>query len=223
VGGLVFASATNPLLPAPSAAAINCNVLVLNKHYMPLRIVGVKRAFSLLCRRLAEVIHIEDGNYLAYDFASWLEVSELRREFEPHEHDWIRTVRFNIAVPRILRLMLYDRLPRQAVKFNRRNIYARDENRCQYCGAKFASSELSLDHVVPRSLDGNSSWENIVCCCVKCNVRKGGRTPQDAGMKLITKPAKPRFSPVVNIKLSDRRYRSWKQFLNHAYWNVELK
>lgn len=198
-------------------------MLVLNKHYLPIRIVNVKRAFSLLFRELVEVIQIHDGRYLSYDFESWVEISELHKEFEPHEHDWIRTVRFDIAVPRIVRLLIYDRLPRQDVKFNRRNIFARDNNSCQYCGKKFSTTELSLDHVVPRSRDGGNSWDNIVCCCMKCNVRKGGRTPPEAGMKLIRKPVKPRVSPVIGIKLSDHRYRSWKQFLDHAYWNVELK
>ena len=210
-------------IPGPAPSSINCNVLVLNKHYLPIRIVNVKRAFSLLCRQLAEVIHIEDGHYLGYDFESWVEISELSKEFEPHAHDWIRTVRFDIAIPRIVRLLLYDRMPKQQVKFNRRNIFARDGNHCQYCGKKFSSTELSLDHVIPRSRNGGSSWENIVCCCMKCNVRKGGRTPTEAGMKLITKPVKPKISPVISIKLSDNRYRSWKQFLDHAYWNVELK
>ncbi len=196
---------------------------MLNKHYLPVRVIAAKRAFSLLFRKLAEVIHIEDGNYLSYNFDSWLELSELSKAFEPEEHDWIRTMRFDIAVPRIVRLMGYDRLPRQQVKFNRRNIYARDGCRCQYCGRKFASSELSLDHVIPRSQDGGSTWENLVCCCLKCNVRKGGRTPEQAHMRLISKPVKPKISPVLSIKLSDHRYRSWKQFLDHAYWNVELK
>lgn len=202
---------------------MHCNVLMLNKHYLPVRIISVKRTFSLLVRDLAEVIHIEDGNYLSYDLDSWVEISELRRCFEPHEHDWIRTVRMEIAVPRIVRLMFYDRLPKQQVKFNRRNIYARDSNRCQYCGRRFSTAELSLDHVVPRSRNGGASWSNLVCCCLKCNVRKGGRTPEEASMKLIRKPVKPRVSPVLSIKLSDDRYRSWKQFLDHAYWNVELK
>ena len=203
--------------------SINCNVLVLNKHYLPIRIVNVKRAFSLLFRELAEVIHVENGHSLAYDFDSWVEISELSKEFEPYDHDWIRTVRFDIAIPRIVRLLLYDRLPKQQVKFNRRNIFARDNNRCQYCGKKFSTAELSLDHIVPRSRNGANSWENIVCSCMKCNVRKGGKTPTEAGMRLIAKPIKPRVSPVINIKLSDNRYRSWKQFLDHAYWNVELK
>jgi 5-methylcytosine-specific restriction endonuclease McrA len=206
-----------------AASALHCNVLMLNKHYLPVRVIGVRRAFSLLFRDLVEVIHIEDGDYQSYDLESWVEVSELRKTFEPHEHDWIRTVRMELAVPRIVRLMFYDRLPKQQVKFNRRNIYARDGNRCQYCGKKFQTCELSLDHIIPRSRNGTSSWENLVCCCLRCNVRKGGRTPAEAGMRLIRKPVKPRVSPVLSIKLSDSRYRSWRQFLDHAYWNVELK
>jgi len=190
---------------------------------MALRIVNVRRAFSLLFRELAEVVHLEDGQYVSYDFDSWLELSELKRRFEPDDHDWIRTVRFHIAVPRIIRLLLYDRLPKQQVKFNRRNIYARDGNRCQYCGRKFPTQELSIDHVVPRSLGGRSTWENVVCCCLQCNIRKGGRTPEQAGMRLIAPPKRPRRSPVINVKLSNSKYRSWKQFLDHAYWNVELK
>ncbi len=205
------------------SAAINCNVLVLNRHYLAIRVVNARRAFSLLCRRLAEVIHIEEGEYLSYDFESWCEVSEFKRNFEPQAHDWIRTVRFDIAVPRIIRLAIFDRLPKQEVKFNRRNIFARDHNRCQYCGRKFPTTELSLDHVVPRSRGGQSTWDNIVCCCLKCNIRKGGRTPEEAHMHLQTKPRKPHRNPVISVKLSDGRYASWKQFLDQAYWTVELK
>lgn len=190
---------------------------------MAVRVTNARRAFSLLYRNLAEVIHIEDGQYLAYDFDSWREVSEMKQRFEPHEHDWVRTVRFSVAVPRIIRLTIYDRLPRKDVKLNRRNIFARDESRCQYCGKKCPSSELSIDHVVPRSQNGKTAWDNVVCCCLKCNVKKGGRTPDEAGMTLIVKPAKPRRSPIITMQLSHSRYRSWKQFLDHAYWSVELK
>jgi len=190
---------------------------------MAVRVTSARRAFSLLYRNLAEVIHVEDGQYLSYDFDSWREVSHLKHRFEPHAYDWVRTIRFSLAVPRIIRLVVYDRLPQRGVKFNRRNIFARDRNHCQYCGDKFSTSELSLDHVVPRSQGGKSTWENIVCACLNCNVKKGGRTPPQAHMKLITKPKKPRRCPVVNLKLSNARYHSWKQFLDHAYWNVELK
>lgn len=215
----------------PSAGgnpALHANVLVLNRNYQAIRVVNVKRAFSMLARDLAEVVHIEtDSNgekrWQNLDFAEWCEISVLKREFEPEAHDWIHTVRLQIAVPRIIRLLGYDKLPRQDVKFNRRNIYARDGNRCQYCGKKFSTTELSLDHVNPKSQGGKSSWENIVCCCVKCNVKKGGRTPEQAHMHLITKPVKPKRSPVISIRLADERYWSWKQFLDNAYWTVELK
>jgi 5-methylcytosine-specific restriction endonuclease McrA len=220
----------DPLHPAHDHAtsSLSANVLVLNRFYQAIRVVNVRRAFSLLCRELAEVIHIEpttDGSSIwqNLNFESWQELSELKAEFEPDGFDWIHTVRVPIAVPRIIRLLGYDKLPRQDVKFNRRNIFARDGNRCQYCGKKFGTSDLSLDHVIPRSQNGRSTWENIVCCCVKCNVKKGGRTPEQAHMKLLSKPVKPKRSPVINLRLTDKRYASWKQFLDEAYWTVELR
>jgi len=217
-----------PAVVDGAAIALNSNVLVLNKFYQAIRVINVKRAFSLLCRELAEVIHIEtnthgQSKWLNLDFDSWRDLSQLKAEFEPDEYEWIHTVRFQIAVPRIIRLLAYDKLPRQDVKLNRRNIYARDSNRCQYCGKKHPTTELSLDHITPKSQGGRTTWENLVCCCVKCNVRKGGRTPDQAKLRLITKPAKPRRSPVITIRLADERYWSWKQFLDNAYWTVELK
>ena len=122
----------------------------------------------------------------------------------------------------MIRLIGFDRMPRQAIKFNRRNIFARDGNLCQYCGKRFPTSELSLDHVLPRSQGGGSSWENIVCACVACNVRKGGRTPKQASMALIRRPEKPKRSPMLNQKLTNSKYESWKTFLENAYWSVEL-
>jgi len=204
-------------------SVLDGSVLVLNKHYMALRVISVRRAFCLLFRELAQVISIEDGKYNTYDFDSWTELSQLKHEFEPDAHEWVRTVRFHVAVPRVIRLLFYDKLPRQEVKFNRRNIFARDRNRCQYCGRRFSSSDLSIDHVVPRSCGGKSTWENVVCSCLDCNVRKGGKTPEQAGMKLVTKPIRPRRSPVLTLKLTSERYASWKEFLDQAYWSVELK
>ena len=204
-------------------SGLGCNVLVLNKHYMAIRIVGAKRAFSLLFRDLAEVVSLEEGRYSNYDFQSWCEVSQLRRDFEPDGHDWVSTVNFHIAVPRIIRLLFFDRLPRSEVKFNRRNIFARDKNMCQYCGNRYPTSELSLDHIIPRSMGGESTWENVVCSCTKCNVKKGGRTPRQAGMTIIQRPIRPKHNPLVHMHLGHQRYHSWKQFLDHAYWSVELK
>jgi len=204
-------------------SGLNCSVLVLNKHYMAIRVVGAKRAFSLLCRGIAEVVSLEEGSYANYDFRSWCEVSQFRRQFEPQGHDWVATVNFHIAVPRIIRLLFYDRLPRGEIKFNRRNIFARDRNHCQYCNRRFPTSELSLDHVVPRSVGGLATWDNIVCACTTCNVKKGGRTPKQANMALARKPVKPKHNPLIHIHLGADRYSSWKQFLDHAYWSVELK
>ena len=123
----------------------------------------------------------------------------------------------------MIRLLGYDRFPRNVVKFNRRNIFLRDRNFCQYCGKKFATHQLSLDHVTPRSRGGGTSWENIVCACVRCNVRKGGRTPAEARMRLINRPVKPKRSPLLYQQLRHRKYESWKNFIDEAYWDVELQ
>jgi 5-methylcytosine-specific restriction endonuclease McrA len=202
--------------------ALDGSVLVLNKFFMAIHVISARRAFCLLFKELAEVITIDDGQYVSFNFATWREVSEARTMFKNPDDEFVRTVHFELQVPRIIRLLSYDRLPRQKVKFNRRNIFARDNNRCQYCGRKFATSELSLDHVVPRSRGGGANWENIVCACLKCNVRKGGRTPREAGMKLFREPVEPKTSPSLSLKLSHRKYRSWKTFLDNAYWSVEL-
>ncbi len=204
-------------------SGLSCNVLVLNRLYMAVRVVNARRAFTLLCKNIAEVISVENGNYFSYDIESWTEISQLKAQFERDSHDFVRTVRYELAVPRIIRLLGYDRLPRQDVKLNRRNIYARDHGACQYCRRKFPTSELSLDHVVPRALGGKTIWENLVCACVYCNARKGGRTPHQAGMHLLKPPIKPRRNPVINVRLESDKYATWKHFLDHAYWNVELK
>lgn len=202
---------------------LDAKVLVLNRLYMALRVVSARRAFSLVMRELAEVIHVEEGQYQSYDFESWAELSDLQRRFEPHKHDWVRTVRFDIAAPKVIRLLGYDRVPQQHVKLNRRNLFARDRNRCQYCGRSFPTSELSIDHVTPRAQGGNDSWENLVCACVRCNARKGGRTPEQAGMHLTVKPVRPRRNPLISLRLGQEKYSSWKAFLDNAYWSVELK
>jgi 5-methylcytosine-specific restriction endonuclease McrA len=207
-----------------AVSALSANVLVLNRLYIAVRVIPVKRAFSLLCRSLAEVVCVQDSRFDSYDFESWVELSQLRDEWPLDGHDdWISTVSLHIRVPRVIRLLGYDRLPRVVVKLNRRNIFARDEHRCQYCGKRFPASELSLDHVVPRSRGGDASWGNLVCACTRCNKRKGGRTPEEAHMRLVRAPEAPRRSPVLHMQLRSPRYVSWKTFLENAYWNVELK
>lgn len=203
--------------------ALDSKVLVLNRLYMAVRVISARRAFRLLVKNLAEVISVEDGKYCNYDFQTWTDLAALQQQFERERHDWVRTVRFDIAVPRIIRLLGYDRLPQQMVKLNRKNIFARDRNQCQYCGRTFATSELSLDHVVPRSQEGGETWENLVCACAGCNARKGGRTPDQAGMTLVRRPVRPKRNPLITLRLGDDRYACWQTFLDNAYWSVELR
>ena len=202
---------------------LNEKVLVLNRLYTAIRVISARRAFIMLCKQAAEVIAVEDGQYVNYDFESWTQIAELQREFEPDAHAWVRTPSIHIAVPKIIRLFGYDRLPRQEVKLNRRNLYARDGSRCQYCGGQFPTKELTIDHVTPRVLGGQHSWTNLVCACVTCNAKKGGRTPKLAGLKLIRNPVRPNRNPVITLRLGDAKYHSWKAFLNDAYWTVELR
>jgi 5-methylcytosine-specific restriction endonuclease McrA len=209
-------------LPAPSLA-LGASVLVLNRLYLAVHVVGVRRAFALLCRELAEVIHFEQGLFGNYTFDSWRETSQLRaRQKQPHE-DWIRAVNFEIQVPRVIRLLEYDRLPRHRLHLNRRNILARDGHQCQYCGRHFAVHQLSLDHVLPRSRGGATSWENVVCACLGCNVKKGGRTPHEAKMKLVRRPGRPQRNPVLVLKLNNPKYESWRTWLDGVYWEVGAK
>lgn len=202
---------------------LEAKVLVLNRFYMAIRVISAKRAFAMLARDAAEVIHVDDGKYHAYSFSTWAEISELQRRIEPHKHDWVRTVHFEIAVPKVIRLLGYDRLPAQTVKLNRRNLFARDRNQCQYCGRHFPTADLSIDHVKPRSLGGQDTWENLVCACIRCNARKGGRTPEQANMKLIRPSVRPKRNPMISIRLGSEKYRTWKAFLDNAYWDVELR
>lgn len=216
-------AASEAYAPGPRGVGVlESKVLVLNRVYAATRIVSARRAFTLLLREAAEIIHIEDGRYCNYDFCTWAEISDLQREFEAEAHDWVRTPSAQIAVPRIIRLLGYSKLHEEQVKLNRKNLFARDRNRCQYCGHLFSTSELSIDHVVPRSQGGGDTWTNLVCSCVRCNARKGGRTPEQARMPLIRKPAKPKRNPAIALRLGHARYDSWKAFLDEAYWSVEL-
>ena len=212
-----------------SVTALDSHVLVLNKLWVAVRVVDARRAFSMLARDLAQVIRVDDGSYSAHDFSDWTQVSAARAAHDARHGpadpatDWVRTVRFDLAVPRVIRLLKYDRVPQRTAKLNRRNIFARDHNRCQFCGGSFPTSELSLDHVVPRSQGGGASWENLVCCCVACNSRKGGRTPAQANMPLIRTPKRPPHHPVLAVRIGSPKYASWKAFIDQAYWSVELK
>jgi len=198
-------------------------VLVLNRMYMAVHVIPVRRAFGLLYRELAEVIHLEQGTFANYNFQSWREISESRCVAKQPYDDWVRAVNFEIQVPRVIRLLAYDRLPKQHVHLNRRNVLARDEHRCQYCGRVFPAHLLSLDHVVPRSRNGLTTWENVVCACLACNMKKGGRTPQEARMRLVRRPLKPKRNPLLILKLNNPKYESWRTWIDGVYWEVSAR
>ncbi len=205
------------MIAGPKTAAIQSSVLVLNRQYAAVHILSVRRAFCLLYKGIAEVISVEDDAYQNYSFDDWLESSLLAASLNPRGDDddaeWVRSVNFEIRVPRVIRLLGYERLPRNSVKFNRRNIFLRDENCCQYCGRRYGTHRLSLDHVMPKCRGGKTNWENIVCCCLDCNVKKGSRTPHEAGMQLMKAPRKPARNPVLFQHLNSRKYHIWRTFL----------
>jgi len=194
---------------------INSPVLVLNRYYQPVHVTSVKRAFGLLYLGVAKAI---DSQYRLYEFADWAELSAAN-------HEAITTVSRTIRVPRVVVLYAYEYLPKGRVRFSRLNIYARDHDTCQYCARTLPRAELNLDHVLPRSQGGKTSWENVVCSCVPCNLRKGGRTPEQARMRLLKKPVRPRWTPLFRGAARRVTYREWLPFLTLAdasYWNVEL-
>ncbi|WP_224366692.1 HNH endonuclease [Hyalangium versicolor] len=193
---------------------IDSAVLVLNRNYQPVHVTSVKRAFSLLYQGVAKAI---DAQYRLYEFDDWAALSATQ--------DCITTVNRSIRVPRVLVLSAYEYLPKGRVRFSRLNIYARDHDTCQYCGRTLPRSELNLDHVLPRCDGGKTTWENVVCSCVPCNLKKGGRTPEQAGMKLLRKPFRPRWTPLFRGAIRRITYREWLPFLrveDASYWNVEL-
>ncbi len=197
---------------------LNQQVLVLNRLWQAVNICSARRALSLLFEGHAHVVLDDNaGNFRTFDFRQWRDLSDQ----QPHPES-IHTVSFKVRVPRVILLLMFDRLPKKEVKFTRHNIFERDRNTCQYCGIVFDRKDLNLDHVVPRDRGGPTNWENIVCSCVPCNTRKSNRTPPEAGMKLIRKPKRPKWRPFVQVNLHFSAHDSWKHFLDVAYWNVEL-
>ncbi|MGH7964211.1 MAG: HNH endonuclease [Candidatus Binatia bacterium] len=195
---------------------LNSKVLVLNRSYFPVHVTSVRRAFALLYQGVAKAV---DQQYRTFDYESWSALSASLHD------DTVSLVDRVIRVPRVILLVAYDRVPKRHVRFSRFNVFARDKNTCQYCGKKFPRTELNLDHVVPRSRGGLSTWENVVCSCFSCNRVKGGRLPQEAGMHLIHKPFRPEWTPFMLETFSLNRYQEWLPYLNTidaAYWNTEL-
>jgi 5-methylcytosine-specific restriction endonuclease McrA len=169
---------------------------MLNHSFEPVNIVGWQRAITLLWQGKVEVL-------------------------EEHDEE-VHSISFSMKIPSVIRMLMPSRMKRKVpVKFTRLNIFTRDGWKCQYCGDKFDSTELTFDHVVPVSQGGKKSWENIVSACVTCNSRKEGRTPEQAKMKLIKKPRCPVWAQVMTVTVGLRTTPdNWRDYL---YWNVSLE
>jgi len=173
---------------------------------------------------------VVDQDYQAYDFNDWSEVSQQMVEVDANE--FVCSPTLKIKIPRVIVLIFYDKLPKRTVAFSRKNIFERDKYTCQYCGTKPPSKRMALkwmeekaltfDHVVPRSQGGKTTWDNIVTCCQNCNAKKSNRTPKEMGWKLKKLPKQPAWNPTLNIPLKMVPHKEWTNFLELAYYNVEL-
>ena len=196
------------------------HVLVLNRLWQAVNVCTVERALSLLFIGHAAVVHQDaDNNFNTFSFSEWRHFTDAAGYAEA---DAVRTISVRIRIPRIILLLFFDRMPSKEVKFTRQNVFERDKNTCQYCGGKFERKDLNIDHVVPRQHGGLTTWTNVVCSCIDCNSRKANRTPEEAGMRLVRRPKKPRWRPFLEIQFARSHDHSWRHFLDLAYWNVEL-
>ncbi|HAV14295.1 MAG TPA: HNH endonuclease [Opitutae bacterium] len=186
-------------------------VLVLNRLWQAVNIVGVQRTFSLLLQDHAQVIYTGDESFQVMDSTKWLAHS---MENEPADDEaFIQTVRMRIRVPKIVLLRDYSQLPVQEVRFSRESLFERDSHKCQYCGNNFDEAQLNMDHVIPRDRGGRTSWENIVTSCIQCNTHKANRLPHQANMHLIRKPERPKWRPFISSLIGQDYDPDWDNFI----------
>lgn len=202
-------------------AALAEPVLVLNRLWQAVNVIAARRAFSLIASGHAQIVHSEDDDFQIFDMMDWIDFS--RHNPPVDEMEVVHTVRHSIRLPKIILLSVFDKVPKKELKLTRKNVFERDKHQCQYCGRKRKSEDLNLDHVIPRDQGGKTTWENIVCSCIRCNSRKANRLPHEAGMHLIRKPGRPKWRPVIAIAARGNKKDEWKHFIDVAYWNVELE
>jgi 5-methylcytosine-specific restriction endonuclease McrA len=196
---------------------LGSNVLVLNRSFLPIDVTTVRRAFAML---YLDIVRVVDEQFAMFDYETWSDLSVAEH------HESVGMVNGLIRVPRVILLTSYDRLPKRQIRFSRNNIYLRDKSTCQYCHKSLPRSDLTLDHVIPRSRGGKTTWDNVVAACFRCNVKKGGHLLSEANIRLKNKPRKPRWTPISIYSIKGGHYEEWKPFLSHvdfSYWNVELQ
>lgn len=199
---------------------MSAKTLVLDVGYRPHRVIGWQEAVSLIYKGRAEVVEL-------YDDALRAMSREVARAFQLSKQmlSWFEMGGdgdvFVVRVPAVVRL-LGGSVRKKAVKFSRINVMTRDKFRCQYCGDRKPMSQLNYDHVIPRSRGGRTVWENIVTACYDCNSRKANKTLEEAGMRPLVTPVKPKSLPIATLRIdpSDNVPEVWRNWL---YWNVELE
>jgi 5-methylcytosine-specific restriction endonuclease McrA len=208
---------TDPAIAATvnPGALLSAHTLVLNRHWLAVGFTQARRAISLVYEEVAKVI--APDTFTLHDFDSWADLSR----YAPRQ-ECVASVRIVFRVPEIIILTEYNGTPRASVAFSRRNLCIRDRYACQFCGVKLNSHDLTIDHIVPRSRGGYATWDNCVIACVKCNERKGNRTAEEAHMKLVRQPRRPRWAPSFGIPLKHRK-ESWEKFISDVYWDIELE
>lgn len=169
-------------------STITLPTLVLNKGWTPISIMPVKKAITKVMSDLARIVDPDD--YQLYTFEDWMSLPV--KEGEP----FISTSHAKVRVPEIIVLQEYEKLPQREVKLSRRNLLIRDNYTCQYTGKRINMDTATMDHVIPRSKGGGSTWENLVMCCLDINAKKADRTPDEAGLKLLKKPERPKWNPI---------------------------
>ncbi len=188
-----------------SGDVLSAPVLVLNRYFAPVSVIPARRAMTLLYAGSAQAI---DDQGEVFDFPRWSRLPVRDAD------DRLPIVSGSLRVPRVLHLMRYDRMPNNVVRLTRRNLLLRDQYQCQYCQERPGVRGLNVDHVLPRSRGGQDTWENLVISCRECNLKKGRRTPEEASMRLIRRPHRPRWSMTAHILMSSRDpCTEWRPFL----------
>ena len=200
-----------------AAKALDRTVLVLNRRWDPIQTTSVKDAIGLVAKGSAFVI--DPATFDRHDLISWGEVSKAMKVVGD---GLIRSQHLAIVPPEVVVLTEYEGRGERSVVFSRKNIFKRDRYTCQYCGKQPGPEELTIDHVMPRSRGGTSTWENCLLACVECNKRKADKTPEEAKMPPRKAPKKPSWKTLSQVHPKARR-ESWEQFLGRAYWEVELE
>jgi 5-methylcytosine-specific restriction endonuclease McrA len=188
--------------------SLDSPVLVLDKNYHPVKIVSAKLAVMLLFSEKALVL---DSSYSTYNIDEWISYSSM---VEQDKLPVLRSSKVNLIVPEVITLPNYFRKPNHGkrLRYSRTSIFKRDGFICQYCGQEFSRSDLTVDHIIPRSKGGKSTWLNIVTACRPCNWTKADRTPEEAKMPILNQPKIPSWRDSVELPAGLKK-ELWQNFL----------